>query len=309
MNSEEIVDHLIVDGMEVGKRIDQVLASRFVGRFSRTYFQRLLGEGSIEVNGVAAKKRALLALNDEITICWSLTPDLALQKEDIPLHLLYEDADLLIVNKPAGMVVHPAPGHFSGTFANALLFHCDQLAGAAGVRPGIVHRLDKDTTGVLIGAKTQAMQYRLSDLFRERQVDKEYFAVCVGVPPEGDVHAPIGRDPTFRQRMAVCERGKTARSHVAVVAARGALSLVRVNLYTGRTHQIRVHLKFLGTPILGDPLYGSVGQNQKHRVDRQLLHARSVAFLHPSTQEKIQVLAPLPEDFMRWYTYFGEPQM
>lgn len=195
------------------------------------------------------------------------------------------------------MVVHPAPGHPNNTFVNALLFHCRNLPTSDPVRPGIVHRLDKDTTGILLAAKTSMAHAKLVEIFAQRRIQKFYLAVCVGTPKEGLIDAPIKRHPVHRKVMAVCfEGGKEAKSICRVLKKSEQLSLVEINLLTGRTHQIRVHLKHVGTPVLGDPIYGSVSANKRFNTSRQLLHAHRLCFSHPITGASLDLTAPIPKD-------------
>jgi 23S rRNA pseudouridine1911/1915/1917 synthase len=277
-------------------RLDKLLALHFP-QHSRTYFQFLIESGSILVNGQQLKKREKAKPGDEIEVCFLLTPEMPLEAEDIPLDILYEDDDLIIVNKPPNMVVHPAPGHPSGTFVNALLHHCKALGSADPLRPGIVHRLDKDTSGALVAAKTPFAHARLVSLFSERKVKKKYIAICVGTPKEGLIDAPIARHPLHRQQMAICpEKGKEAKTIVRILAKTALLSCLELELISGRTHQIRVHMKHLGTPVLGDLIYGSQSANKKFNSYRQLLHAHSLCFPHPVHGNEINITAPIPQD-------------
>lgn len=292
---EEVVENIIVD--TEGVRLDKLLATRFAA-YSRTYFQFLIENGSVLVNGQQIKKRALPQVGDEIEICFLLTPELSLAPENIPLDILYEDEHLLAINKPAGMVVHPAPGHFTGTFVHALLFHCNLQRDAQDLRPGIVHRLDKETTGVLLAAKTMQAHEKLVSLFSSRKITKHYLALCLGKPANALIDAPIARHPTRRKEMTVCsERGKEAITRLKLLGFKDNLSLIEVELVTGRTHQIRVHMKHIGFPVIGDPLYGSSSTNKKYGVTRQLLHAHRLQFTHPFTGKSIDLKAPLPPDF------------
>ncbi|MCX6990606.1 MAG: RluA family pseudouridine synthase [Chlamydiae bacterium] len=288
---------LFIQDEEVGMRLDKLLSVRFP-TFSRTYFQSLIEKGSVLVNGDPWKKRQKPASGDEIEICFELPPEISLEAEDIPLNILYEDDYILAVNKPFGMVVHPGPGHPKSTFVNALLFHCKNLEyeGTDPLRPGIVHRLDKDTSGVLIAAKTSSAHRALVELFSQRKIQKTYVAVAVGAPPEGRVSAPMKRHPTRRQEMAIDESGKEAISDFKVLKKSSTLSIVEIGLITGRTHQIRVHLKHLKTPVLGDSIYGSESANKKHSIDRQLLHAMRMKFIHPFTGKELILEAPIPSD-------------
>lgn len=289
------LDHLLILEEEAGERLDKILARRFTGIKSRTYFQMLISEERILVNGELPKKRDKLSPGDEIQIHFILTPEIGLTPENIPLDILYEDEDLIAVNKPVGMVVHPATGNWTGTFVNALLYYCKQLSDGTE-RPGIVHRLDKDTSGVLLAAKTPLAQQRLIELFASRQMQKEYLAICLGKPGNGTIDAPIGRHPVNRQMMSVREGGKPAISHFKTLVTNDAISLVQIIPTTGRTHQIRVHLKHQGYPVLGDAVYGSPQANLRHKASRQLLHAHRLKFTHPFTTEQITLEAPLPSD-------------
>lgn len=290
---------LIITAEEAGERLDKILALRFKEMQSRTYFQYLIDEHLVLLNGQPIKKRMKPKVGDEIEVQFVATPEIKLNAEAIPLTILYEDENLIVVNKPAGMVVHPAPGNWSGTFVNALLYHCQTLSMTGqSLRPGIVHRLDKDTSGVLVAAKNILMQQKLVELFASRQVYKEYLAICVGQPGEGKVDAPIGRHPVNRKQMAVVPHGRPALSYYTTLGWNDPLSLVKVVIATGRTHQIRVHLKHRGTPVLGDPIYGQLQSNKKYKTTRQLLHAYKLAFKDPLTGQTLEFKAPIPEDML-----------
>lgn len=300
MNEEES-ELLFITEEEAGERLDKILAHRFSEIHSRTYFQYLIQEHLVLLNGLPVKKRIKPEAGDEIEIQFAALPELDLKPENIPLSILYEDDSLLVINKPAGMVIHPAPGNWSGTFVNALLYHCKQLSLLSeSVRPGIVHRLDKETSGVLVAAKTLEMQQKLIELFASRQVYKEYLAICIGKPADEEIHAPIGRHPVHRKQMAIVPNGRPAVSIVKTLGWNGKLSLVRVIILTGRTHQIRVHLKHRGTPILGDSLYGSLTANKVHHAERQMLHAAVLRLPHPLTKELMEFKAPLPPDMLKY---------
>lgn len=275
-------------------RIDKLLADRYPDH-SRTYFQKMIEQGFVLLNGEAVKKRIVPEEGDEIEVCFQLTPESSLEPESIPLHVLYEDEHIIAVNKPAGMVVHPAPGHPSGTFVNALLGHCKELPATDPLRPGIVHRLDKDTSGVLVAAKTTFAHQKLVEMFASRQMEKMYLAICTGKPRNGILSAPIGRHPVHRKEMAVLGDGREAITDVQVVALNERYSLVLLKPKTGRTHQLRVHLKHLGAPVLGDALYGSARPGL-----RQLLHAYRLSFRHPITNAPLTICAPLPDDMKSW---------
>ena len=283
-----------------GQRLDKLLSIYFP-TYSRTYFQYLIDEGAVLLNGKQVKKREIPVIGDEIEVCFLLTPEISLEPENIPLEILYEDEWILAINKGAGMVVHPGPGHPSHTFVNALLFHCHQLEKHDPLRPGIVHRLDKDTSGVLLAAKTKEAHQQLVSLFSNRQVKKKYLAICVGNPGNVTIKGRIGRDPTQRQEMSVVPKnGKEAITHIQVLAYNENLSLVLALPETGRTHQIRVHLKSQGTPVLGDEVYGSENANRSFHAKRQLLHAYHLSFLHPFKNIFIDIMAPPPSDFNRF---------
>ncbi|MES2345306.1 MAG: RluA family pseudouridine synthase [Chlamydiota bacterium] len=281
-------------------RIDKFLSMQFP-EYSRSYFQYLIDKACVLINGQAVKKRQALKPLDEVEICFELTPELSLIPEAIPLEILYEDEHLLAINKPVGMVVHPAPGHPSGTFVNALLHHCHTLK-IDSLRPGIVHRLDKDTSGVLIAAKTAHAHAQLVSLFSSRQIEKTYLTICLGNPGNVTINAPIKRHPVRRQEMAVIEGGKEAVSICTILNSNAKLSLVSVRLITGRTHQIRVHLKSRGTPVLGDSVYGSPSANTLFGAKRQLLHAHKICFIHPITNSPLEIEAPIPEDMNTFIT-------
>jgi 23S rRNA pseudouridine1911/1915/1917 synthase len=300
MESEE-TDFLIVTEEEAGERLDKILAKRFKEVYSRTYFQYLIDEQLVLLNGSPVRKRIKPQAGDEIEVQFASIPEIQLSPEPIPLSILFEDDDLLAINKPAGMVVHPAPGNWSGTFVNGLLYHCNQLLGQENsLRPGIVHRLDKETSGVLIAAKTLEMQQKLIALFASRQVYKEYWAICLGRPADGEISAPIGRHPLHRKQMAIVPTGKPAISFLKILGWNDKLSFVQIVIATGRTHQIRVHLKYKGTPILGDALYGNSVLNRYYGVQRQLLHAAKVKIQHPFTGQELELTAPPPIDMLRF---------
>lgn len=292
---------IFVEAHEQDVRLDKLLTTRFEN-LSRTYFQWLISEGYVSLNGVIVKKSAKLQPGDEIEVQFVPTKELDLVAEDIPLDILYEDDHMIAINKPAGLVVHPGPGNWKGTFVNALLFHCTTLARTDELRPGIVHRLDKETSGVLIAAKTHEMHGLLSDIFAQRKVEKRYLAICIGRPPNQTIDAPIGRHPTQRKLMTVVETGgKSARTHIEVLASNGAMSLLDINLETGRTHQIRVHLKYINHPIIGDDVYGKM----LFGATRQMLHAHHIAFTHPITGKALEIKAPVPQDMAHFIGILG----
>lgn len=292
-----MIEQLTISVEDLGVRLDTLLSRHFPDH-SRTYFQNLIENGGVLLNNLPIKKRAKLSLGDELAITFAPTCAIDVRPENIPLEILYEDEHLLAVNKPVSMVVHPAPGSMSGTFANALLHHCQTLNPEEFEtnRPGIVHRLDKDTSGVLLAAKTKLAHQKLVEAFAARQVEKTYLGICCGVPKEGIFSAPIQRHPIHRKLMTVSEEGKEAISHFRVLAKKKGLCLVEVGLHTGRTHQIRVHLKALNCPILGDAAYGSRHSNQSYRAERQMLHASRLKLTHPITSIPLEMTAPPPED-------------
>lgn len=300
---EEEIDSIIITEDEAGERLDKILAQRFDTIKSRTYFQMLIEEQKVLLNNCAVKKRIKPQTGDEVQIHFILTPEIGLSPEPIPLDILYEDDDILVINKPAGMVVHPGTGNWTGTFVNALLYHCKHLCeglSSSNLRPGIVHRLDKDTSGLLIAAKTTLAQQRLISMFANRQIHKEYLAICIGNPGDIEINAPIGRHPVNRKLMAVLPEGRPALSFCKTLAYDNKFSIVRIILATGRTHQIRVHLKHIGTPVLGDASYGSVQMNAKQAVTRQMLHAQRLRFNHPINDKLVELEAPVPLDMAKW---------
>lgn len=282
-----------------GMRLDVALAADAALGLSRSRIQALIAAGAVTVDGVAVTRSGLRLRGGE-TIAVEVPPDRPAEAfaEDIPLDVVYEDADIIVINKPRGLVVHPAAGHSSGTLVNALLKHCPDLAGIGGVlRPGIVHRLDRDTTGLLVAAKTQRAHEALARAIKARAVRREYLAIVWGVPdaPQGRIEAPIGRHPVDRKRMAVVEGGRPAVSHFTVLESFGRASLLRCALETGRTHQIRVHLAFIGHPVIGDPVYG--GRRDPCGMAGQALHAALLAFDHPVDGRPLRFEVPPPEDF------------
>lgn len=290
-----------VQAQESGERIDALLA-RLVPELTRSAAQRLLEEGLVTLGGVPVKKNRRTEPGE---VYAALLPEPELpepEPQDIPLDIVYEDADVVVVNKPRGMVVHPAPGHPDGTLVNALLWHCgDSLSGVGGERrPGIVHRIDKDTSGLIIAAKNDFAHLALSAQLADRSLSRVYEAVARGEFREeaGTVDAPIGRHPTERKRMAVTERGsRPAVTHWEVIARCRGWTHIRCRLETGRTHQIRVHMAYIGHPLLGDMVYGA--KKPERGLEGQCLHARELKFLHPRTGEAIHLSTELPEYFQQ----------
>jgi 23S rRNA pseudouridine1911/1915/1917 synthase len=291
---------------EAGERLDAFLASHIEG-WSRARLQRLIEDGDVLVNTREVKASYKLRAGDTIEVELTPAPTTEFVPEDIPLTVVHEDDDLIIVNKPAGMIVHPAAGAPSGTLANALAFHFQQLSTSGGAaRPGIVHRLDKGTSGLLIVAKTEAAHENLADQFRAREVFKSYIALVHGqVERRGEIDQPIARDPRNRTRMAIVRGGRPALSLYRIRESFGRFTLLDVELKTGRTHQIRVHLAWLKHPVVGDEVYGS-GRDKTvsdakirgaiAKLNRQFLHATQLGFRHPRTHEPVIFKAPLPDE-------------
>lgn len=276
-------------------RLDVFLFQSFP-EYSRSYFQLLLENEAVLVNGKKVKKREKIECGDLIEVVFHEKELPKAIPEDIPLDIIFEDDELLAINKPRGLVVHPAPGHFGGTVVNALLYRYKELLTQTSLRPGIIHRLDKDTSGVLLIAKTARALEAMSQAFKDREVEKEYVAICIGNPGTKTITNTLGRDSKNRQKFTVTEKGKPASSEIETVDYFQGYSWVRILPFTGRTHQIRVHLSHLGCPILGDPIYGNIKINQKFQLNGQLLHAQSLKFVHPFTLEKIELRAEIPED-------------
>jgi 23S rRNA pseudouridine1911/1915/1917 synthase len=285
---------------EKGERIDRYL-SQHLPDLSRSRIQQLIEQGNVQVNGkVCTSKKITVQAGDRISLTIPEAKPLDLQPEAIPLEVLYEDDALIIINKPAGLVVHPAPGHEEGTLVNALLAHCSNLAGIGGVqRPGIVHRLDKDTTGAIAIAKTDQAHQNLQAQLKAKTARREYLGVVYGAPSadSGTVDQPIGRHPIDRKKMAVVpveKGGRLAVTHWHIRERLGNYTLMHFQLETGRTHQIRVHSAYMGHPIVGDPVY-STGRSVGVNLPGQALHAWRLTLQHPVTQESIEVTAPVPK--------------
>lgn len=282
------------------ERIDKVLSS-LIDSLSRSYIQKLLKNGQVKVNGEAVKPNYRVKYEDEISVDLPSAVEPDIQPENIPLDILYEDEDVLVVNKPKGMVVHPAAGHYSRTLVNAVMYHCKgELSGINGVmRPGIVHRIDKDTTGSVIICKNDMAHNCIAAQLKEHSVVRRYCAICCGIinTDEGTIHAAIGRHPTDRKRMAVNEKnGKDAITHYKVLQRFNGYTYIECQLETGRTHQIRVHMASIGHPLLGDETYAA-GRKSPFHLEGQCLHAKILGFIHPRTQQYIETDAPLPPYF------------
>lgn len=286
-------NHIVTD--EQNKtRVDKLLTDINPER-SRSQIQSWIADGYVEVNGSKVKANYKCETGDRIEWTIPEVVPLKIEAEDIPLEIVYEDSDLLVVNKPRGMVVHPSAGHGTGTLVNALLHHCDDLSGINGVeRPGIVHRIDKDTSGLLLVAKNDQAHLSLSEQLANREVERKYAALVHGeIPHEtGMIDAPIARDPKNRQRMAVVDNGKPAVTHFRVIKHYPDYTFVECQLETGRTHQIRVHMRYIGYPLVGDPLYGP---RKTIPLGGQALHAKAVGFTHPKTGEWMYFEAEMPQ--------------
>ncbi|EJG5139227.1 RluA family pseudouridine synthase [Staphylococcus pseudintermedius] len=287
-NIEDATHHL--------QRIDKILPE-FNSEWSRSQLQEWIKEGLIEVNGKAVKSNYKLKLGDRIEITEKEVVEADIQAENLNLDIYYEDDDVAIVYKPKGMVVHPSPGHYTGTFVNGLMYQIKNLSGINGeIRPGIVHRIDKDTSGLLMVAKNDVAHRSLVEQLMAKTVKRKYIALVHGhIPHEfGTIDAPIGRNKNDRQSMAVVDDGKEAVTHFNVIETFKNYTLVECELETGRTHQIRVHMKYIGYPLVGDPKYGP---KKTLEIGGQALHAGLIGFEHPKTGEYIERFAPLPAEF------------
>ena len=300
--SDQIYNYVITDDLE-GERIDKVI-SELSESFSRTYIRKMLDEKRVTLNGKNVKASQAVAEGDEIRMCVPPAQELNIEAQDIPLDILYEDQDVVVINKARGMVVHPASGNYTGTLVNALLYHCKNLSGINGViRPGIVHRLDKDTTGVIVVAKNDAAHISLSEQIQTKSARRTYLVVVRGNVKQdsGRVETLIGRDSKDRKKMAVVSKnGRDAITEYEVMERFGRFTLLRCRLLTGRTHQIRVHLEYLGYPVVGDPKYSP--QKTPFSINGQALHSHELTFKHPRTGEEMSFTAPLPEDMKKIIT-------
>jgi len=281
-----------------GERLD-ICMNEWIDTVSRSYLQKLIKEGYVKVNSKTVKPGYSVKTDDEIIVCLPKAVEPEIKAENIPLDILYEDKDVLVVNKPKGMVVHPAAGHYEGTLVNALMYHCkEDLSGINGVmRPGIVHRIDRDTTGSLIVCKNDFSHNAIAAQLKEHSIKRIYKAIIVGNFPteEGTVNAPIGRHPSERKKMAIVSNGREAITHYKILEPLKGHAYAQFQLETGRTHQIRVHMASQGHPLLGDTVYGS--SKDPYQTKGQVLHAQTLGFVHPRTGEYIEVNAPLPEYF------------
>lgn len=294
MEKKEIIKVEVVSG----ERIDSFLAKRL--DLTRTRVQELIKVEQIKVNNKKVKSSYKIEENDEIEVIIPEIEEVEIIPEDIKIDIVFEDKDIAIINKQAGLVVHPAQGNYSGTLVNAILYHIKDLSGINGeIRPGIVHRLDKDTSGLIIIAKNDKAHLELTNMFQNKEIKKTYLAIVKGKlnKKKGRIVTQIGRDRNDRKKMAVLDsltQGKNAITNFRVIDQNERFSLIKVDIETGRTHQIRVHMKYMGYPILGDTVYGRVDSEK-----RQMLHAYKLEFLHPMTKEKMEIIAELPDDFKK----------
>ena len=290
----------LIDAQLEGERIDKCL-NVLVDSFSRSFIQKLIKDNEVFVNEKCVKANYKVKMDDEIVFYVPKSVEPEISAQNIPLDILYEDADVIVVNKPKGMVVHPAAGHYTDTLVNAVLYHCKgELSGINGVlRPGIVHRIDMDTTGSLIICKNDVAHNELAKQFKEHSIERTYHAIVCGVlkDEEGTIDMPIGRHPVDRKKMSInTKNGKRAVTHYKVLKRFEKYTYVECRLETGRTHQIRVHMASIGHPLLGDSVYSN--QKSPFRLQGQTLHAKTLGFIHPTTNEFVLVDAPLPEYFL-----------
>ncbi|QQQ85965.1 RluA family pseudouridine synthase [Peptacetobacter hiranonis] len=299
VSCEEIREFLVEEDEE-GDRLDVYLADQFVD-MSRSYIQKIIKDKKVTVNGKIEKSKYLVKEEDKIVIEIPKPKVLEVVPQDIPIEIVYEDDDIIIVNKPQGMVVHPAPGNYEGTLVNAILYHCKgNLSSINGViRPGIVHRIDKDTSGILMIAKNNKAHNCLAEQLKDHSITREYEFICHGVFKEDNVTVdrPIGRNPKDRLKMAIVPNGKRAVTHFEVIERFNGYTQVRARLETGRTHQIRVHAMSINHPLVGDPVYGP--KNSKIKLNGQALHAKKLGFIHPTTKEYIEFDSELPDYFQK----------
>ena len=286
-----------VDEEYNGIRIDKYLSILFKDK-SRSYLQGIIEQGNIMVNNKHVKSNYKLKISDEITVDMPNTTDIKVKPEAIPLEILYEDNDILVVNKPKGMVVHPAAGNYSGTLVNALLYHCKSLSTINGLlRPGIVHRIDKDTTGVLLIAKNDEAHNFIAKQLKDHSMKREYYALVEGIlgKNKGTIDKPLARCKNDRLKIGIVEGGRCAVTHYEVIQQFKSTTFVRCMLETGRTHQIRVHMASIGHPLVGDQLYSF--KKHKHKIEGQMLHAKVLGFIHPTTKEYMEFQSELPSNF------------
>lgn len=300
MNGEQVYV-ITVPAEDEGKRLD-ILLGEHLTEYTRSFLQNRMTEGAVTVDGKAAKKNYKVRAGEQIKLTVGPPVDSTAAAEDISLNIVYEDDDLLVINKAKGMVVHPAPGNYTGTLVNALLHHCgENLSGIGGVvRPGIVHRIDKDTSGLIIAAKNDKAHRFLAGQISEHTFTREYQTVVYGhlKEPAGTIRQPIGRSEKDRKKMAINPKGKMAVTHYETIEEYDGFSHIRCRLETGRTHQIRVHLAYLGHPVAGDPLYGP--KKILTNLQGQCLHAKKIGFIHPRTREYIEFDSELPAYFKKF---------
>ncbi|MGL5634961.1 MAG: RluA family pseudouridine synthase [Sarcina sp.] len=299
------IKEFVVDEKGIDIRADKYL-SDILNDLSRSFIKGLFDNGKVMINGKIQKAKYKLSQGDNISIEIPEIEELKVEAENIPLDIIYEDEDIIVVNKPKGMVVHPAVGNYTGTLVNALLYHCKDLSGINGVaRPGIVHRIDKDTSGVLVIAKNDNAHNELAKQFKDHSIKREYFAIVEGKmgKDEGTIDAPIARHSKDRLKYAIMQGGKRAVTHYKTLEVYNSCSLVKCNLETGRTHQIRVHMAFISHPLLGDTVYGL--KRQKLVKTGQALHAKNLGFIHPRTKEYVEFNSELPEYFKDLIRRFG----
>ncbi|MCS4461622.1 RluA family pseudouridine synthase [Clostridium botulinum] len=290
--------------LQVEKEFDNVRLDLYLSKIfedkSRSYLQGIIDEGNVLVNNKEKKRNYKLKVRDNIEVNIPEPKLLQIEPEDINLDIIYEDKDVIVVNKPQEMVVHPAPGVYSGTLVNALLHHCKDLSGINGVaRPGIVHRIDKDTSGILVVAKNDISHNNLAAQFKEHSISRVYMALVEGIikDEQGTIEAPIGRHPVDRIKMAVVKDGRHAVTHYKVIERFKNHTLVECRLETGRTHQIRVHMSHIMHPLVGDPVYGY--KKQRFNLKGQMLHAKLLGFIHPTTRQYVEFESELPEYFKK----------
>ncbi|TMV46640.1 RluA family pseudouridine synthase [Paenibacillus mesophilus] len=291
------IQEWIVQPGEAGERIDKYVTESIEEQISRSQIQLWIKNGDVTVNGAAVKPNHKLAADDKVVLTIPEPVEVSIMPEPIPLDIVYEDSDVIVVNKPRGMVVHPAPGHYSGTLVNALLHQCKDLSGINGIlRPGIVHRIDKDTSGLLMAAKNDKAHLSLAAQLKAHSVTRKYTAVVHGnvAHDQGTIDAPIGRDPSDRKKYMVTDKNsKHAVTHFIVLDRLAEYTVLQLKLETGRTHQIRVHMKYIDHPLVGDPMYG---RSKGNPIEGQALHAQVLGFVHPSSGDYMEFEAALPDD-------------
>jgi len=292
----EIINRVVID--KAGLRLDRFLSEE-IPDYTRSFLQKQIENKNVTVNGVYESNKYKVKIKDSIEIQIPDPVEVDICGEPIPIDIVYQDLDIIIINKPQDMVVHPAPGNYTGTLVNALLYHCkDNLSGINGeIRPGIVHRIDKNTSGLLMVAKNDNAHLKLSTLLKDHDVARKYHAIVYGTfkEEEGVVEAPVGRSPQDRKKMAVIANGRYAKTQYRVLETFKNFTYVELTLFTGRTHQIRTHMKHIGHPLLGDPVYGP--QKTMFGLDKQVLHAKTLGFVHPRTEEYMEFDSKLPEYF------------